>query len=114
MPGALARRRPHTDILAKARQVLCAEADALWHVADRLDAGFVAVADMLFYCRGRVCVTGVGKCEDIGRKAVATLNSTGTRAYFLNPTNALHGDLGMLHPDDVALVLSHSGESDEI
>jgi arabinose-5-phosphate isomerase len=59
-------------------------------------------------------VTGVGKSEDVGRKIVGTLNSTGTRAYFLNATNALHGDLGMVHPDDVALVLSHSGESEEI
>ncbi|MFL5341204.1 MAG: SIS domain-containing protein, partial [Gemmataceae bacterium] len=114
MQETVARRRPHTDTLALARQVLCAEADALWQVADRLDDGFVRVADLLFHGRGRVAVTGIGKCEDVGRKTVGTLNSTGTRAYFLSATNARHGDLGMLHPDDVALLFSHSGESDEI
>jgi arabinose-5-phosphate isomerase len=61
-----------------------------------------------------VCVTGTGKSADVGQKIAGTLSSTGTRAYVLDATRALHGDLGMLHPDDVALVLSHSGESEEI
>jgi arabinose-5-phosphate isomerase len=61
-----------------------------------------------------VAVTGVGKSADIGAKIVGTMNSTGTRAYTLDVTKALHGDLGMVHPDDVALLLSHSGDSDEI
>jgi arabinose-5-phosphate isomerase len=97
-----------------ARQILHAEAAALAEVADRLDDGFVRAIDQLATCRGRVAVTGVGKSADIGAKIVGTFNSTGTRAYLLDPTRALHGDLGMVHPDDVALVLSHSGESDEI
>src|SRR5581483_7816072 len=59
-------------------------------------------------------VAGVGKSADVGQKLVGTLNSTGTRAYSLDPTRAVHGDLGMVHPDDVALLLSHSGESDEL
>jgi arabinose-5-phosphate isomerase len=63
---------------------------------------------------GRVAITGTGKSADVGQKLAGTLNSTGTRAYVLDATRALHGDLGMIHPDDVALVLSHSGESEEI
>jgi arabinose-5-phosphate isomerase len=97
-----------------ARRVLRAEADALAAVADRLGPGFDAVADALFRCRGRVAVVGVGKSADVGQKLVGTLNSTGTRAYALDATRAVHGDLGMVHPDDVALLLSHSGESAEL
>lgn len=97
-----------------ARQILHAEANALHEVADRLDFNFVRAAERLAECRGRIAVTGVGKSADVCAKIVGTLNSTGTRAYWLDPTKALHGDLGMVHPDDVALVLSHSGESDEI
>src|SRR5207244_12787122 len=63
---------------------------------------------------GRLAITGTGKSADVGQKLAGTLNSTGTRAYVLDATRAVHGDLGMLHPDDVALVLSHSGESEEI
>src|SRR5262249_60391799 len=63
---------------------------------------------------GGLAVSGAGKSADVGLKLAGTLNSTGTRAYVLDVTKALHGDLGMVHPDDVALVLSHSGESDEV
>lgn len=107
---------PHTpfDRLAYARRVLRAEAASLDVVAGRLDDGFTAVADALFRCRGRVAVVGVGKSADVGQKAVGTFNSTGTRAYALDATRAVHGDLGSVHPDDVALLLSHSGESEEL
>lgn len=97
-----------------ARQILLAEAAALRDVADRLDESFDRVVDVLAGCPGRVAVSGVGKSADVSGKIVGTLNSTGTRAYFLDPTKAMHGDLGMVAPDDVALVLSHSGESEEI
>src|SRR5687767_7848397 len=105
---------PPFDPLAYARRVLRAEAASLDVVATRLDDGFTAVADALFACRGRVAVVGVGKSADIGQKTVGTLNSTGTRAYTLDATRAVHGDLGTVHPDDVALLLSHSGESEEL
>ena len=105
---------PTFDGLAFARRVLRAEAATLDVVAGRLDDGFDRVAGLLFACRGRVAVTGVGKSADVGQKVVGTLNSTGTRAYMLDATRALHGDLGMVHPDDVALVFSHSGESEEL
>lgn len=105
---------PPFDRLAYARRVLRAEAASLDVVATRLDDSFGEVADALFACRGRVAVIGVGKSADIGQKTVGTLNSTGTRAYTLDATRAVHGDLGSVHPDDVALLLSHSGESEEI
>ncbi len=102
------------DRLAFARGVLRAEAASLDVVAGRLDDGFDRVAESLFTCRGRVAVIGVGKSADVGQKTVGTFNSTGTRAYTLDATRAVHGDLGAVHPDDVALLLSHSGESEEL
>jgi arabinose-5-phosphate isomerase len=105
---------PVFDRLALARRVLEAEATALTTVAERLDGTFTALTDLLFRCPGRVAVIGVGKSADVGQKFVGTLNSTGTRAYSLDATRAVHGDLGAIHPDDVALMLSHSGESDEL
>lgn len=97
-----------------ARQILQAEAASLHVVAGRLDESFEAMVDRLASSRGRVAVTGIGKSADVGQKLVGTLNSTGTRAYLLDATRAVHGDLGMLHPDDLALLLSHSGESEEL
>jgi arabinose-5-phosphate isomerase len=72
------------------------------------------VVDLLLQNPGRVALTGTGKSADVGQKIAGTLNSTGTRAYVLDATRAMHGDLGMVHHDDVVLVLSHSGESEEI
>lgn len=105
---------PRFDRLACARRTLTIEAAALEVVAGRLGDGFERVADSLFNCRGRVAVAGVGKSADVGQKLVGTFNSTGTRAYTLDPTRAVHGDLGAVHADDVALLLSHSGESEEL
>lgn len=106
------------DKLDYARQILRAEADALYCVADRLDASFLSAVQLLAPLHGprggRLGITGTGKSADIGQKLAGTFNSTGTRAYTLDATKAVHGDLGMLHPDDVVLVLSHSGESEEI
>jgi arabinose-5-phosphate isomerase len=107
----------HTDDrLDYAREIVRAEAAALERVAQRLDGVFLRAVELLLDLggAGRVAVTGTGKSADIGQKIAGTLNSTGTRAYVLDATRAVHGDLGMLHPDDVALVLSHSGESEEI
>src|SRR5205085_777487 len=107
-------RGPALDRLAFARGVLRAEADALRAVADRLGPSFDACVETILRGRGRVAVTGVGKSADVGRKVAATLNSTGTRAYVLDVTTAMHGDLGMVAPEDVALLFSHSGESEEL
>jgi arabinose-5-phosphate isomerase len=102
------------DRLSYARQVIRAEAAALRLAAARLDAAFLQAVDLVHQCAGRVAITGTGKSADVAQKIAGTLNSTGTRAYFLDATKAMHGDLGMVHPNDVALVLSHSGESEEI
>ncbi len=102
------------DPLGYARQIIRAEAAALEQVADRLDDSFLQAVDVMLRCRGRIAITGTGKSADVGQKIAGTLNSMGTRAYVLDATKAMHGDLGMVHPDDVALVLSHSGESEEI
>src|SRR6266480_3811948 len=102
------------DRLDYARQIVRSEAAALELVADRLDDSFLQAVDLLYHCPGRVAITGTGKSADVGQKIAGTLNSTGTRAYVLDATRAMHGDLGMVHPNDVALVLSHSGESEEI
>jgi arabinose-5-phosphate isomerase len=102
------------DRLEYAREVLRSEAAALNLAADRLGDAFLKAVELILRCPGRVAITGTGKSADVGLKIAGTLNSTGTRAYILDATKAMHGDLGMVHPNDVALVLSHSGESDEI
>jgi arabinose-5-phosphate isomerase len=106
--------RDNADRLAYGRQIVRAEALALQQVADRLNDSFLQTVELLYRCPGRVAVTGTGKSADVGQKIAGTLNSTGTRAYVLDSTRAVHGDLGMVHPNDVVLALSHSGESEEI
>jgi len=106
---------PHNeDRLEYAREVIRTEATALEQAADRLGPTFLDAADLLFQCQGRVAITGTGKSADVGQKIAGTLNSTGTRSYLLDVTRAMHGDLGMVHGDDIVLILSHSGESEEI
>src|ERR1022692_1846754 len=98
---------PSDDRLAYARQIVRGEAAALLSVADRLNESFLHAVDLVLRCPGRICITGMGKSADVGQKIAGTLNSTGTRAYVLDATRALHGDLGMIHPNDVVLALSH-------
>jgi arabinose-5-phosphate isomerase len=102
------------DRLDYARQIVRAEAAALEQVALRLGDSFLQAVDLLYQCPGRIGLTGIGKSADIAQKIAGTFNSTGSRAYVLDVTRAVHGDLGMVHPDDVMLILSHSGESEEI
>jgi arabinose-5-phosphate isomerase len=104
----------HFEQLRAGREVLRLEAAAIQDVAQRLDAGFCAAVDLLLACEGSVIVTGMGKAGLIGQKITATLSSTGTRSHFLHPGEAVHGDLGCLHPSDVLLALSNSGETAEI
>ncbi len=100
--------------LGLARQVLETEAAAIVALVDRLDQRFEAAVDRLDRCAGRVIATGMGKSGIISRKIAATLASTGTPAFFLHPAEAVHGDLGVVQGDDVVIVLSHSGETNEI
>ena len=106
--------RKATDQLEYARQIVRGEAAALEQVAARLGDSFLQAVELFFQCPGRIAITGTGKSADVGQKIAGTLNSTGTRAYALDVTRAVHGDLGMVHPTDVILALSRSGESEEI
>ena len=100
--------------LELARKVLRTEAAAILGLVDRINGEFDRAVQILFDCRGRVIVTGMGKSGIICRKIAATLSSTGTSAWFLHPAEATHGDLGALRDDDVVVALSHSGETEEI
>jgi arabinose-5-phosphate isomerase len=100
--------------LELAREVLTIEAEGIAHLAQKLDRSFVKAVDLIFRAKGRVILTGVGKSGIVARKLVATFNSTGTRSLFLHPVEAMHGDLGMVSRDDVVLVLSNSGETQEL
>jgi arabinose-5-phosphate isomerase len=97
-----------------ARRVLRIEAQAIQDVMARLDGSFERAVDVLFACKGRVVVSGMGKSGLIGRKISATFSSTGTPSFFLHPAEALHGDLGMLARGDVLLAVSYGGETEEI
>jgi arabinose-5-phosphate isomerase len=100
--------------LETARRVLRIEAQAIQDVLARLDTSFDRAAELLFACKGRVVVTGMGKSGLIGRKLSGTLSSTGTPSFFLHPAEALHGDLGMLARGDAVLAISYGGETQEI
>ena len=94
--------------LETAKRVLRIEAEAIADLIDRLDGRFEQAVELLFGCKGRVAVTGMGKSGLIGRKIAATFCSTGTPAYFLHASEALHGDLGVLTAGDVLLAISSS------
>jgi len=101
-------------VLSLARDVLATEANAIVRLAARLGADFVAAVELILNCNGRVVVSGIGKSGHIARKLAATLASTGTPAFFVHPAEASHGDLGMITAADVVVMLSNSGESDEL
>ncbi len=100
--------------LREARDILQQEGQAVLDLGRRLDATFCAAVDCVVNCQGTVIVTGMGKAGHIGRKLAATLSSTGTRAQWLHPAEAVHGDLGAVSADDLLLALSHSGETEEL
>lgn len=102
------------SVMQMARQVIDIEARAVVNLADTIDASFVKAVELLLNCQGRVVIIGMGKSGHIARKIAATMASTGTPAFFVHPGEAAHGDLGMITPQDVALLLSYSGESDEV
>ena len=100
--------------LATAKRVLRIEAEAIAGMIERLDERFEKAVELLYQCKGRVVVTGLGKSGLIGRKTAATFSSTGTPSFFLHAAEALHGDLGMLTDNDVLLAISSSGETEEL
>ncbi|HTH00128.1 MAG TPA: KpsF/GutQ family sugar-phosphate isomerase [Vicinamibacterales bacterium] len=100
--------------LELARKVLRIEAAAILALVDRVNGDFERAVQLLFECKGRVIVTGMGKSGLICRKIAATFSSTGTSAWFLHPAEAIHGDLGAIRDDDVVLAVSYSGETEEL
>jgi arabinose-5-phosphate isomerase len=97
-----------------ARQILLSESRTLADLAQRLDGEFCRAVDLVFRCQGSVIVSGMGKAGLIGQKIMATLASTGTRSHCLHPAEAVHGDLGRVSRDDLMLILSQSGETEEV
>jgi arabinose-5-phosphate isomerase len=102
------------EMIRYAREIISAEANALVDLGGRLSTKFCDSADLILGCRGSVIVSGMGKAGLIGQKIAATMASTGTRSHFLHPAEAFHGDLGRVHRDDVVLILSQSGETEEV
>ncbi len=96
------------------KDVVRIEAGAVAALEDRIDTSFQNAVEMILACTGRVIITGMGKSGLIARKIVATMNSTGTPSIFLHPTDAIHGDLGIVTPEDVVIAISKSGDTDEL
>jgi len=107
-------RSKYNAILDEAADVIRIEAEGILKLADRLDESFAEMVETIFNADGRVIIGGIGKSGIIGRKIVATLNSTGTPSLFLHPVEAMHGDLGIVCQQDVFMALSNSGETDEL
>ncbi len=101
-------------IIDEVIEVLKIEAEGILKLADRIDGSFAEMVELIYRSKGRLIVGGIGKSGIVGRKIVATLNSTGTRSFFLHPVEAMHGDLGIVSKDDIFLALSNSGETDEL
>lgn len=101
-------------VLAQARETLAIESRAIECLSGRLGEEFVRAVEALLSMRGRAIVCGIGKSGAVGRKLAGTLASTGTPAYFMHAAEAVHGDLGMLNPDDFAVLITNSGETEEI
>ena len=102
------------DIQSIAKKVITMEAEAVLKLESRIDESFIRAVDIMYNAKGRIVITGMGKSGIIGRKISATLASTGSPSITMHPAEALHGDLGMVKPDDVVLALSNSGETEEI
>ncbi|MGH7635884.1 MAG: SIS domain-containing protein, partial [Gemmatimonadaceae bacterium] len=102
------------ELVERGRRVIAQERDALTETHRRLGDSFAAAVTLIARARGRVIVAGIGKSGLVGRKIAATLTSTGTPAAFLHPVESMHGDLGIVGADDVAVLLSKSGETAEL
>ena len=113
-PLPTGQRLSSFEQLRYAREIVQQEAQALHRICDGLDNHFCQAADLISNCAGRVILSGMGKAGLIAQKISATLASTGTPSHFLHPAEAVHGDLGRVHADDIVLILSQSGETDEV
>lgn len=97
-----------------AQKVFDIEIESLQHVAAMIDEQFSQVADAILKAKGRLVVCGMGKSGHVGRKISATFTSTGTPSFFMHPSEAFHGDLGMIAADDIVMLISYSGETEEV
>ena len=102
------------DLIKIAQETFQIEAEALYKMAERLDQNFLDAIELILHTKGKLIITGVGKSGLVGAKIAATFASTGTSSFFLHPTEALHGDLGMIGKDDTLITISSSGESEEL
>ncbi|MGM9774830.1 MAG: SIS domain-containing protein [Candidatus Egerieousia sp.] len=102
------------NIKSLAVSVIRQEAEAVANLVSYIDAEFVDILDLIYNSKGRLIITGIGKSAIIGNKIVATMNSTGTPAIFMHAADAIHGDLGIIQPDDVVMCISKSGNTPEI
>jgi len=104
----------HESIIKKGKDIVRLEAEAVAALGERIGESFAHAVELIRTCKGRVIITGAGKSGIIARKIVATMNSTGTPAFFLHPSDAVHGDLGMVRHDDVVVCISKSGDTPEL
>jgi arabinose-5-phosphate isomerase len=102
------------EIIEKGKEVIRIEAESVANLIERIGKDFAESVEVIYKSKGRVILTGMGKSGLIARKIVATMNSTGTAAIYLHPTDALHGDLGMVRKEDVVIIISKSGTTDEL
>ena len=103
-----------TEIIEIAKQVIDDEVEALIGLKEYIDEDFEKIIDIIFECKGRLIFTGIGKSGHISKKISATLSSTGTSSFFMHSTEAFHGDLGMIQPDDIVVAISYSGETEDL
>lgn len=102
------------DVIKAAQSVIETEIVALNKTKDSLDENFYHIIELILHCKGKLVITGIGKPGHIARKMAASFASLGTPSFYLHPSEALHGDLGMLEKEDLVLLLSYSGESNEV
>ena len=108
------RGRSEVNVIEEAKRVLRVEAYSILDLAERIDEKFSQAVELLFHCKGRVVLMGMGKSGLVGRKIASTFASTGTPAFFLHPAEGVNGDFGMLAKEDVAIAISNSGETREL
>jgi arabinose-5-phosphate isomerase len=107
-------RREPVNVVEEAKRVLRVEANSILELAERIDENFSQAVELLYRCKGRIVIMGMGKSGLVGRKIASTFASTGTPAFFLHPAEGVNGDFGMLAKDDVVMAISNSGESREL
>ena len=107
-------RRTEVGVLEEAKRVLRIEAQSILDLVERMDESFLQAVDILYHCKGKVVLMGMGKSGLVGRKIASTFASTGTPAFFLHPAEGVNGDFGMLAKEDVLVAISNSGETREL